>query len=90
MLNFHRQVRNVVAHVTDQYKELFRTGRGLSEDCSREQMKAQVMGALDVSGRYFAFKEQMKVRTTYHIPQGWIKLESFLLVLLAYVCISGL
>lgn len=69
MLNYHRQVSNVVAYVTDQYKELFRTGRSLLEDCSREQMKAQVMGALDDSGRYFAFKEQMKVRMTPHIPQ---------------------
>lgn len=91
MLNFHRQVSNVVAHVTDQYKELFGTGHSLSEDCSQEQMKAQLMGALDVSGRYFAFKEQMKVRTTPHIPEGWIKLAGtlkvFLLVLVAYMCV---
>lgn len=66
VLDFHRQVSNVVAHVSDQYKELFGTGCSLSEDFSREQMKAQLMGALNVSGRYFAFKEQMKVRTTTH------------------------
>lgn len=101
MLDFHRQVSNVVAHVSDQYKELFGTGCNLSEDCSQEQMKAQLMGALNVSGRYFAFKEQMKVRTTSHIPEEWIKLagtlkvlemqplahQIFLLVLLAYMCV---
>lgn len=78
VLDFHRQVGNVVAHVSDQYKELFGTGCDLSEDCSREQMKAQLMGALNVSGRYFAFKEQMKVRTTTHMPDGWIKLTGTL------------
>ncbi|KAM7405796.1 hypothetical protein PAMP_000223 [Pampus punctatissimus] len=57
---FHRQVGNVVAHVSDQYEELFGAKCKPSEDCSREQMKAQLMGALNVSGRYFAFKEQMK------------------------------
>ncbi|KAM7424545.1 hypothetical protein PAMA_000746 [Pampus argenteus] len=57
---FHRQVGNVVAHVSDQYEELFGAKCKPPEDCSREQMKAQLMGALNVSGRYFAFKEQMK------------------------------
>ncbi|XP_044211098.1 cilia- and flagella-associated protein 70 isoform X1 [Thunnus albacares] len=57
---FHRQVGNVVTHVSDQYEELFGAKCKPSEDCSREQMKAQLMGALNVSGRYFAFKEQMK------------------------------
>lgn len=56
----------MVVHVSDQYKELFGTGCNLSEDCNREQVKAEIMGALNVSGRYFTFKEQMKVRTGTH------------------------
>ncbi|XP_023248869.1 cilia- and flagella-associated protein 70 [Seriola lalandi dorsalis] len=59
VLDFHRQVCNVMSHVSDQYEELFGAGEPL-EDSSREQMKVQLMGALNVSGRYFAFKEQMK------------------------------
>ncbi|XP_070822382.1 cilia- and flagella-associated protein 70 [Chaetodon trifascialis] len=60
VLDFHRQVGNVVMHVSEQYKELFGTRCKLWEDCSREQMKVQLTGALNMSGRYFTFKEQMK------------------------------
>ncbi|XP_077375017.1 cilia- and flagella-associated protein 70 isoform X2 [Festucalex cinctus] len=58
--NFHRQVGNVVRHVLDQYEELFGARLKLPNDCNREQMMAQLMGALNVSGRYFSFKEQIK------------------------------
>ncbi|XP_044039092.1 cilia- and flagella-associated protein 70 isoform X3 [Siniperca chuatsi] len=60
VLDFHRQVGNVVTHVSDQYEELFGARCKPSEDCSREQMKIQLMGTLNVSARYFTFKEQMK------------------------------
>ncbi|XP_070687791.1 cilia- and flagella-associated protein 70 [Pempheris klunzingeri] len=60
VLDFHRQVGNVVSHISDQYQELFGARCKPSEDCSLEQMKVQLMGALNVSARYFAFKEQMK------------------------------
>ncbi|XP_039983344.1 cilia- and flagella-associated protein 70 [Xiphias gladius] len=60
VLYFHRQVGNVVTHVSDQYKELFEARCKPLNDCSWEQMKVQLMGTLNVSGRYFAFKEQMK------------------------------
>ncbi|XP_051919026.1 cilia- and flagella-associated protein 70 isoform X1 [Hippocampus zosterae] len=60
VLNFHKQVGNVVKHILEQYEELFGTRLKLPNDCNREQMMAQLMGALNVSGRYFAFKEQIK------------------------------
>ncbi|KAM9367016.1 cilia- and flagella-associated protein 70 [Symphorus nematophorus] len=60
VLDFHRQVGNVVTHVSEQCKELFGTKCKPSEDCSQEQMKVELMGMLNDSGRYFAFKEQMK------------------------------
>ncbi|CAJ1049257.1 cilia- and flagella-associated protein 70 [Xyrichtys novacula] len=59
VLDFHRQVGNVVNHVSNQYNELFGTTPP-SEACSQEQMMAQLMASLNVSGRYFALKEQMK------------------------------
>ncbi|XP_034019936.1 cilia- and flagella-associated protein 70-like [Thalassophryne amazonica] len=58
--NFHYEVSNVVASVLDQYEELFGTRGEESEYCTKEQMKVQLMAALNVSGRYFTFKEQMK------------------------------
>nr|XP_019955065.1 PREDICTED: cilia- and flagella-associated protein 70 isoform X1 [Paralichthys olivaceus] len=60
VLNFHRQVGNTVTQVSDQYRELFGATCKPSDDCSREQETVQLMGALNVSGRYFSFKEQMK------------------------------
>ncbi|XP_039651680.1 cilia- and flagella-associated protein 70 isoform X1 [Perca fluviatilis] len=60
VLDFHRQVGNVVSHVSDQYEELFGARCKSSGDCSREQKKVQLMGTLNVSARYFTFKEQMK------------------------------
>lgn len=67
MLNFHKQVGNVVKHILEQYEELFGTRLKLPNDCNREQMMAQLMGALNVSGRYFAFKEQIKVWITPYV-----------------------
>ncbi|KAL6113566.1 cfap70 [Pungitius sinensis] len=60
VLDFHRQVGNVVTHVSDQYGELLAAGCEPSENLSREQMYVELMGSLNDSGRYFAFKEQMK------------------------------
>ncbi|KAK5874319.1 hypothetical protein PBY51_019274 [Eleginops maclovinus] len=60
VLDFHRQVGSVVTHVSDQHEELFGSRCKAPEDCSREQMMVQLMGSLNVSGRYFAFKEQLK------------------------------
>uniref|UniRef100_A0A665WFE5 Cilia and flagella associated protein 70 n=1 Tax=Echeneis naucrates TaxID=173247 RepID=A0A665WFE5_ECHNA len=59
VLDFHTQVGNVVSQVSSQYMELFGARHKPLEDC-QEQTKVQLMGALNVSGRYFAFKEQMK------------------------------
>ncbi|XP_077941972.1 cilia- and flagella-associated protein 70 isoform X3 [Gasterosteus aculeatus] len=60
VLDFHRQVGNVVTHVSDQYGELLAAGWKPAENCSREQMHVELMGSLNDSRRYFAFKEQMK------------------------------
>ncbi|KAF7655407.1 hypothetical protein LDENG_00056190 [Lucifuga dentata] len=57
---FHSQVANVVGQVLDQFTELFGTGDEALQSSNLEQMKAELIGALNVSGRYFAFKEQMK------------------------------
>ncbi|KAK1890837.1 Cilia- and flagella-associated protein 70 [Dissostichus eleginoides] len=60
VLDFHRQVGSVVTHVSDQHEELFGSRCKAPEGSSREQMMVQLMGSLNVSGRYFAFKEQLK------------------------------
>ncbi|XP_010782061.1 tetratricopeptide repeat protein 18-like isoform X2 [Notothenia coriiceps] len=65
VLDFHRQVGSVVTHVSDQHEELFGSRCKAPEGSSREQMMVQLMGSLNVSGRYFAFKEQLKVNCTH-------------------------
>lgn len=64
IFDFHKQVASVVAHVSDQFKELIATGCIPSEDFSWEQARVQLLGSLNDTGRYFAFKEQMKVVRT--------------------------
>lgn len=64
VLDFHQQVGSVMTLISEQYKELFEEEHNLSEICSQEQMKDQLIQALLSSGRYFTFKEKMEVRTT--------------------------
>lgn len=59
---FHRQVGDTVAAISEQYAELLGSNNNSVESLSHEQMLAEVMGGLNVSGRYFTIKEQMKVR----------------------------
>ncbi|KAM8877324.1 cilia- and flagella-associated protein 70-like isoform 1-T1 [Synchiropus picturatus] len=58
--DFHQQVRNVVSQVSDLYLELFGVQGQQAKQRSRKQVTADLMGALNISGRYFAFKEQLK------------------------------
>ncbi|XP_076012089.1 cilia- and flagella-associated protein 70-like [Genypterus blacodes] len=60
VLGFHNQVASVVEQVLEQFVELYATGADPLQPCSPEEMKAEMNGALNISGRYFAFKEQMK------------------------------
>ncbi|XP_054892965.1 cilia- and flagella-associated protein 70 isoform X2 [Poeciliopsis prolifica] len=60
VLDFHTQVENAVAAVSAQFTELFGANSKLQESLSKEQILAEVMGGLNVSGRYFTFKEQIK------------------------------
>ncbi|XP_014873747.1 cilia- and flagella-associated protein 70 isoform X1 [Poecilia latipinna] len=60
VVDFHTQVGNAVAAVSEQFAEIFGANSKLQESLSKEQILAEVMGGLNVSGRYFAFKEQIK------------------------------
>ncbi|KAM4744333.1 LOW QUALITY PROTEIN: cilia- and flagella-associated protein 70-like [Anableps anableps] len=60
VLDFHTQVGNTMAAVSEQFVELFGENSKLRESLSEEQLLAEVMGGLNVSGRYFTFKEEMK------------------------------
>lgn len=73
VLDFHQQVSSMVALISEQYKELLMEEDSLSQICSQEQMKSQLMQALIASGRYFTLKKQMEVRRTTSITDGILK-----------------
>ncbi|XP_047435842.1 cilia- and flagella-associated protein 70 [Mugil cephalus] len=77
VLDFHRQVGNTVTRVSEQYEELFGKSCNAMQDCSQEQMKIQLMGELNVSGRYFAFKEQMKHAVVKIVRDKMQRTEAF-------------
>ncbi|KAF6719029.1 Cilia- and flagella-associated protein 70 [Oryzias melastigma] len=60
VLEFHKQVGDAVDVISQQYNELFGASRELPQNESQEQMLKQLMGALNVSGRYFSFHEKFK------------------------------
>ncbi|XP_015246741.1 PREDICTED: cilia- and flagella-associated protein 70 [Cyprinodon variegatus] len=76
---FHRQVGDTVAAISEQYAELLgsNTGNNSVESLSHEQMLAEVMGGLNVSGRYFTFKEQMKRAVVRIVRDKMQRTEAF-------------
>lgn len=62
---YQSQIASVAAQVLDQYQQLFGEafvpGRTPVDPAMQEHRKARLMGELNYSGKYFAFKEQMKV-----------------------------
>ncbi|XP_036950713.1 cilia- and flagella-associated protein 70 isoform X3 [Acanthopagrus latus] len=60
VLDFHRQIGNMETMVFEQCNELFGTRWEDSVDCSWKQKQTELRGALNVSGRYFTYKEQLK------------------------------
>ena len=63
---FHHEVTSVVGQVLDQYQQLFgaafQPGAQPMDPGTQEHRRRQLLGELNYSGKYFALKEQMKVR----------------------------
>ena len=63
---FHHEVTNVVGQVLDQYQQLFgaafQPGAQPMDPGTQEHRRSLLLGELNYSGKYFALKEQMKVR----------------------------
>ncbi|XP_056141224.1 cilia- and flagella-associated protein 70 [Lampris incognitus] len=61
---YHSQVNNVIAQLLDKYQELFGPaflpGAEPLDPSTQEQRKIQLLGELNYTGKYFAFKEQLK------------------------------
>lgn len=62
---YQEQILSVVEQVLQQYEQMFGAafvpGAKPLDPATQEQRKTQLLGDLNCSGKYFAFKEQMKV-----------------------------
>lgn len=63
---YQAQIASVAGQVLEQYQQLFGPaflpGEKPLDPTSQEQRKTKLLGELNYSGKYFAFKEQIKVR----------------------------
>uniref|UniRef100_A0A9J7X8B3 Cilia and flagella associated protein 70 n=1 Tax=Cyprinus carpio carpio TaxID=630221 RepID=A0A9J7X8B3_CYPCA len=81
MTNKCSQIASVAAQVLDQYQQLFGAaflpgGRPL-DPVLQEQRKNQLLGELNYSGKYFAFKEQMKYSVVRIVREKMLRTEAF-------------
>uniref|UniRef100_A0A8C2HVQ8 Cilia and flagella associated protein 70 n=1 Tax=Cyprinus carpio TaxID=7962 RepID=A0A8C2HVQ8_CYPCA len=78
---YQSQIASVAAQVLDQYQQLFGAaflpgGRPL-DLVLQEQRKNQLLGELNYSGKYFAFKEQMKYSVVRIVREKMLRTEAF-------------
>ncbi|XP_026095970.1 cilia- and flagella-associated protein 70 [Carassius auratus] len=78
---YQSQIASVAAQVLDQYQQLFGAaflpgGKPL-DPVMQEQRKNQLLGELNYSGKYFAFKEQMKYSVVRIVREKMLRTEAF-------------
>uniref|UniRef100_A0A673NGF1 Uncharacterized protein n=1 Tax=Sinocyclocheilus rhinocerous TaxID=307959 RepID=A0A673NGF1_9TELE len=78
---YQSQIASVAAQVLDQYQQLFGAaflpgGKPL-DPVLLEQRKNQLLGELNYSGKYFAFKEQMKYSVVRIVREKMLRTEAF-------------
>ncbi|XDV12378.1 hypothetical protein PO909_001072, partial [Leuciscus waleckii] len=78
---YQSQIASVAAQVLDQYQQLFGSafvpgGKPL-DPVLQEQRKTQLLGELNCSGKYFAFKEQMKYSVVRIVREKMLRTEAF-------------
>lgn len=64
--NYHKRVTSVAVAILEEYHELFGKqllDQGVMDHETMEEQKRQLNYELNTSGKYFAFKEQLKVKT---------------------------
>ncbi|XP_030645563.1 cilia- and flagella-associated protein 70 [Chanos chanos] len=78
---YQAQVANVVTQILDQYQQLFGAafalGAKLLDPSAQEQCKRQILGELNYSGKYFAFKEQLKYSVVRIVREKMLRTEAF-------------
>ncbi|KAA0706143.1 Cilia- and flagella-associated protein 70 [Triplophysa tibetana] len=79
--HYHSQIASVTAQVLDQYRQLFGAafapGHPPLDPALRDQRKARLLGELNSSGTYFAFKEQMKYSVVRIVREKMMRTDAF-------------
>ncbi|XP_036445879.1 cilia- and flagella-associated protein 70 [Colossoma macropomum] len=79
--DYQAQIASVAAQVLEQYQQMFGDAfvpRAKPLDpATQEQRKRQLFGELNCSGKYFAFKEQMKYSVVRIVREKMLRTEAF-------------
>ncbi|KAL6475855.1 hypothetical protein MHYP_G00143540 [Metynnis hypsauchen] len=79
--DYQAQVASVAAQVLEQYQQMFGDafvpGAKPLDPATEEQRKRQLLGELNCSGKYFAFKEQMKYSVVRIVREKMLRTEAF-------------
>lgn len=66
MEDYHNRVTSIAVAILSEYHELFgKPGGGAIDQQTLEEQKRQLNFELNSSGKYFAFKEQLKVKSPF-------------------------
>ncbi|XP_017339919.1 cilia- and flagella-associated protein 70 isoform X1 [Ictalurus punctatus] len=78
---YQAQIMSVTAQVLQQYEQMFGAafvpGARPLDPATQEQRKTQLFGELNCSGKYFAFKEQMKYSVVRIVREKMLRTEAF-------------
>nr|XP_023666401.1 cilia- and flagella-associated protein 70 isoform X2 [Paramormyrops kingsleyae] len=78
---YQDQVASVAAHLLEQYQQLFghalASGSHQLDPTAQEERKTQLIGELNYSGKYFAFKEQLKHSVVRIVREKMLCTEPF-------------
>lgn len=81
MQEYQAQIASVAGQVLEQYQQLFGPaflpGEKPLDPTSQEQRKTKLLGELNYSGKYFAFKEQIKYSVVRIVREKMLRTEAF-------------
>ncbi|XP_049323581.1 cilia- and flagella-associated protein 70 isoform X1 [Astyanax mexicanus] len=79
---YQAQIESVASQVLDQYQQMFGAafvpGAEPLDPATTEQRKSRIYGELNCSGKYFAFKEQMKYAVVRIVREKMLRTKAFI------------
>ncbi|XP_030085475.2 cilia- and flagella-associated protein 70 isoform X1 [Serinus canaria] len=78
--NYHKRVTSVAVAILEEYHELFGKqllDQGVMDHETMEEQKRQLNYELNTSGKYFAFKEQLKYSVVKIVREKYLKTTAF-------------